>query len=141
MGNRVVNFLNSAQQFIEENIDLIENEYWKSFWEKAVVTFTNDMIVRNIADILSQADIDTTTVRHLCLNEYIKDAVNKAFPKRSSKAIPMYNFIDNIPLNRRFGFNLGEIGFYITQKQGVFGLEVAILNGLRGEVYVRRKNP
>ncbi len=136
-----MNFLNSAQQFIEENIDLIENEYWKSFWEKAVVTFTNDMIVRNIADILSQADIPTTAIRHVCLNEYIKDAVNKAFPKRSSKAIPLVNFIDNIPLNRRFGFNLGEIGFYIAQKQGVFGLEVTTYGGLKQEVYVRRKNP
>ena len=130
---------NTAKMFIEENIDLIENEYWKSFWEKAVVAFPNGMIVMKIAEILSEADIDTSHIRFICLDEYINAALKTPFPKSSSKGLAISNFIDRIPLNRRFGFNIKEIQNYIIENKEKFNLEVETIQYSSGSItYLRR---
>lgn len=99
------------KHFIETHIDEIENNEWVSFWEQVVMEFPNNVNVAQIVDILYLADItDTTDIRFLLLDDYISKVIQNI---KQDEQVPLSVFIDRIPLDRRFGFNLRQIQVYL----------------------------
>ena len=105
------------QEFIEQNIELIDQEQWISFWELAVIFFPNNLHVRELAEVLSSAEIDTYTHRELLLLDQIYSVIANLNGSNKNYKLALSQFIGRIPLDRRFGFNLREIQVLLLSKR------------------------
>lgn len=103
----------NIKNFIEKNIDLIEDNQWTTFWEEACTIFLNNNYLIALVDLLESAGIDTRDTREQLLSDQISKVVTQMNSEKSVLRLRLSQFIDRIPLTRRFGFNLREIQVYI----------------------------
>lgn len=106
-----------VKSFIETHIEEIDNEYWVVFWELAVMEFPNNLTVAQIAETLEAAGIDTATHRFMLIDEYIRKAIDSLYTDKIGLKLTIFQLIDRIPLDRRFGFNLRQIESHIVNER------------------------
>ena len=102
-------------KFIEDHIEWIDENKWIDFWEEATQRFLNNNTVAELVTILEDAGIDTTLPRIELLDRYITSTIMKV--TKLPLIYTIFQFIDIIPLNRRFGFNLRQIESYIVNNK------------------------
>lgn len=116
------------QEFIEQYIELIDADKWVSFWELVTINFSNNQHVREIADILTSAGIDTDSYRELLLFDQIHNIIANLNLCNKYK-LSLSQLIDRIPFDRRFGFNLREIQALILSKRDSLNCNLCLDHG------------
>jgi hypothetical protein len=102
-------------KFIEDHIEWIDENKWIDFWEEATQRFLNNNTVAELVTILENAGIDTTLPRIELLDRYVTSTIMKV--TKLPLIYTIFQVIDIIPLNRRFGFNLRQIESYIVNNK------------------------
>lgn len=101
------------QSFIEQHIDLIEEEDWKTFFDLAHANFFNST-VQELVRVLEAAGIDTLKARENCLEIHIQEGfsgMNKWKWDRDTP-IALYSLVQGA-LNDHYGFEVTEIINYV----------------------------
>lgn len=125
----------SLIKFIEDHIEWIDNNQWEDFWNEVVQRFLNNTTIRQLVYFLEDAGIETRSIRLKLLDEQIESVIANMYIQTLRYKFTISQFIDEIRVDRRFGFNLNEIIDYIIETKDKRDVEIWYENN---DWYIRR---
>lgn len=125
----------SLIKFIEDHIEWIDNNQWEDFWNEVVQRFLNNTTIRQLVYFLEDAGIETRSIRLKLLDEQIESVIANMYIQTLRYKFTISQFIDEIRVDRRFGFNLNEIIDYIIETKDKRDVEIWHENN---DWYIRR---
>lgn len=125
----------SLIKFIEDHIEWIDNNQWEDFWNEVVQRFLNNTTIRQLVYFLEDAGIETKSIRLKLLDEQIESVIANMYIQTLRYKFTISQFIDQIRVDRRFGFNLNEIIDYIIETKDKRDIEIWNENN---DWYIRR---
>ena len=133
---------NRTQQFIEDNIDLIEQKRWRQLFVLAYDEHLRTREVQEIDMVLREADLfDSTDLRNTLLFEYLEYYLDdlkimvKDIPYDERSVVQTYaaQFVRHY-LNNTFGFTEPGTLEFMHYNQKLFGIKMKPLNMGGGNV-------
>lgn len=127
---------NMTQQFIEDNIDLIEQKRWRQLFVLAYEEHLRTREVQEIDEVLRTADVfDSVDLRTTLLFEYLRyylddlKIIVKDIPYDERSVVQTYaaQFLRHY-LNNTFGFTEPEAIEFMRDNQKLFGITMKPLN-------------
>lgn len=134
---------NGLKEFIEHNIDLVDNSDWKKLFIEAYDDALTTAEVLELHNILFEADIvDSTLIRNELLFEHIKSNLdfvrdkykfNAADPNNMTVADTYAAQFLRVYLNNTFGFPEREALEFMRDNQQALGITLEPVDRTRGQ--------